>query len=285
MTSHTIKYISDLHFEIHGNHEIPSFIKGKEGEILVVAGDTLQAITLAPHRTDAHSRSQKRKFQTFLEQVSGFDKIIFVPGNHEHYNGNIQESTALLRNFIIEQMGLSPYQYYVLDRGFIEIGKDWILAGATLWTDMGKDDPISHFNVARGMNDFSIIQGANGRFQTDDACLIHRQTVDWLKVLVEYFPSKNFIVATHHAPSYQSENLEQFGASPISDGYCSELSDLILDNSNILHWIHGHTHHDVNYFIGQCEIHSFQRGYVAYGEGKSFNKENFDKASIMLIGE
>lgn len=277
-----IKYVSDLHFEINYEHPVPSFITGNLDEVLIVAGDTLPTIYLQSQRNDADARSIKKKFNTFIEQISGFSKIIFLMGNHEHYHGNIVQSRDIFWSYLFNTLRLSPDQFYLLENGFTTLNDKWVVWGATLWSDIDKNNPIAHDALRWGMNDFRVIQNEEGYvFDTSDAYRIHQDTVSKLKAYLEYTKNMNIIVATHHAPSSKSET-ERHKGSSISPGYWSDLSELILDNSNIKYWIHGHVHGDANYNIGECEVRSFMRGYTSYGESRHFTEKEFKKRSIII---
>lgn len=270
-----IRYCSDLHLEIPGNQYVPEFITGIEGEVMVFAGDTICADHLRPMRTDADARSGKKLFTQLVEQTRDFDKVVFIMGNHEHYRGNIFHSKELMQNFLYSELKVPRQQYHVLENEFISINDDTILLGTTLWTDMGKDNPISHQQVGCGMNDYFAIEVADGQVLTTQHTMkAHEIAVDYIRQVADYHPSKKIVVATHHCPSYRSEDGVHVG-STITDGYCSDLSDLILDNSNIVAWICGHTHADRNYEIGDCQVRTFQRGYVSYNEARKFDSKEF----------
>jgi predicted TIM-barrel fold metal-dependent hydrolase len=74
------------------------------------------------------------------------------------------------------------------------------------------------------------------------------------------------VVLTHHAPSFKSIDPIHvsggiYGTDDLNGAYASDLSSVILDSPNIKFFVHGHTHHNVDYMIGQCRILSNQRGY------------------------
>ena len=67
------------------------------------------------------------------------------------------------------------------------------------------------------------------------------------------------IVVTHHAPSFRSISRHNVG-DVLSAAFASDL-DLMIQASRIPLWIHGHTHHNVDYKIGATRIYSNQQGY------------------------
>jgi predicted phosphodiesterase len=67
------------------------------------------------------------------------------------------------------------------------------------------------------------------------------------------------VVVTHHAPSARS--LAPATAHlPVSAAYGSHLDGLVEASGAAL-WVHGHTHHPVDYKIGATRVLSNPRGY------------------------
>lgn len=265
-----IRYCSDLHLEFNG--EPMKVFEPLKDEILLVAGDTIPTAIL--RRNDSSARKTKKRFVKFLEEVSGYRMVIFVGGNHEHYMGDINDSKDLFCKVI------EPFENMVyLEDGFYVLAPDVILLACTLWTDLNKDNPLAHLTVTEGMNDFSpagnnerqgVIKNGKRMFTTQDSHLMHQRSLSNLSEMYHYHtydfekrePDKktDVIVMTHHAPSSQSINPDHF-SDALDYGYFSELDEWILDRPQITHWIHGHTHHNVDYMIGDCNILSNQRGY------------------------
>ena len=52
----------------------------------------------------------------------------------------------------------------------------------------------------------------------------------------------------------------------MNGGYVSDLSNLILDNPQIKYWLHGHTHQQVDYMVGETRVMCNARGYAGYEE-------------------
>jgi hypothetical protein len=272
-----LKHISDIHLEINAAYDVPAFIVGTDDEDLMINGDTTVTYVLDMKRTDGGSRKLQKSLKKLVLQVKGFRRVFFVLGNHEHYNGNFQQSKKLLEDFLYIECGLSPDQFIVLDNTAYELDAHTILLGATLWTDMGGNNDSSHYFVGRGMNDFRLISFGDDpkkRFSTYDAYNEHQKTLAWMTEQLEKYKDKRVIVATHHAPSFQSEG-RYHGNSMITDGYCSNLTNFILEHPNITNWIHGHTHVNVDYKIGECHVTSNMRGYVDVDWYCKFDEQTF----------
>lgn len=275
-----IHYVSDLHFEIHGNHVVPSFITGTKDEILVVAGDTVSVNHLHPSKTDAEARGVRKRFRKFLEQVSGFSKIVFLLGNHEFYFWDFLTTRYLFECFLYEDCALDRDQFVLLECGELEINPDVILLGATLWTDFDKANPIAMQSCQQGMNDYrNISVGKDTKLKAGDTLALHRYTLDWLGQKADENSHRRVIVATHHAPSRLSLN-KGYNRANTMHAYYSDLSDFILDRPQISDWIHGHTHIQDSYDIGTTKVHSLARGYKMYSQDVYFNKKTFDGSFI-----
>jgi len=252
-------YMSDLHLEINGNMPISSIVPDPEG-IALVAGDTFLAAYLRDEARE-HYSANVEDFNSLLDLLGQFKKTFFVLGNHEHYKGNFDDTAKLFRRELKNHK--AGGRFTLLDNALVNVNEYVAIVGGTLWTDMGRNNPISHNAVGGGMNDFRIIRSRGGLFSTYEAAGEHAVTKGFIQAAVKEMPQKTIIVMTHHAPSYES-NGEEHTSSNIIDGYCSDMTDFILDNPNITHWVHGHTHVNKDYHVGQCRVLANQMGY-AYG--------------------
>jgi hypothetical protein len=113
----------------------------------------------------------------------------------------------------------------------------------------------------REMSDFWLIKKkeGNGLFCAKDSVQIHAASVEWLARRMSSHDPSRTIVVTHHAPSSRSIPPHNVGEA-LSAAFASDL-DMMIQASGIPLWIHGHTHHNVDYKIGVTRIYSNQRGY------------------------
>lgn len=92
----------------------------------------------------------------------------------------------------------------------------------------------------------------------------HSRHVAWLNErLAEPFEGST-VVVTHHAPSAAS--LPPETGHNVGFCYASDLDGLILSHQPA-EWIHGHTHHAVDYQIGETRIRSVSLGYPSQNPG------------------
>jgi Icc-related predicted phosphoesterase len=270
-----IHYASDLHFEL--NTEIhPSLFK-IEGDVLVLGGDITCARFLQSHRSDAEARSHVRFMLRLRDEVfPKFKQVIYLMGNHEHYGFYVRESSRIFSEFF----GANEFDnvYFLNDDGIIV--DNVLFIGGTLWTNLS--NPMDAVYVENGMNDYRVIytndftqasyeqrQAAMAKgskyaipMKAEDTNEYHFKTLDVIKKYLQNNSSRKTVVLTHHAPSFKSVHHSHTG-SALNPGYATELSEFILDYEPTA-WIHGHTHHSVNYLIGNTQILSAQAGYKNY---------------------
>jgi predicted phosphodiesterase len=182
--------------------------------------------------------------------------VIYVIGNHEYYRHALPELTETLRR---ESAGT---HIHLLENSAVALN-GWTFLGCTLWTSfLSGPDPEAHMRFAENMmNDYrSIINSAERRpLRARDTARLHQESVAWLKhELTQHDPART-IVVTHHSPSFRSES-PQYLNGPLAPAFSSDL-DALIEASGIPLWIHGHTHHNVDYRIGATRVLSNQRGY------------------------
>lgn len=155
---------------------------------------------------------------------------IWCPGNHEYYGGHFP---------------MEPYQKV------FNISPNLTLATATLWTDLS--NYLDWTNYTQGLNDASIIRGLT----YDIYNRTHKADLEFL------MESGADVIMTHHSPSFRSVG-DQFKKSPYNPAYHSNLDDLLLGGEfkkTPLLWIHGHTHIELDYMIGETRVVCHPRGY------------------------
>jgi len=241
-----IALASDLHLEFG---EI-SLENSEDAEVLILSGDICVA---------SKFRDKDRKF--FRECSERFCNVVYIMGNHEHYNGNFVLSENLLREELEDFENI-----HFLEKQSVDIG-DYTFVGATIWTDMNKNDPNTLWHVNRVMNDFRIISHPNTMYELFSPELAyeeHLNAMDYIKSVVDAKPDGKFVVVGHHAPSKLSVK-PRYQNDPLTNGaYSSDLSEFILDRPQIKMWTHGHTHDTFDYMIGTTRVLCNPRGYIYY---------------------
>ena len=152
---------------------------------------------------------------------------------------------------------------YFLERD-TKIIDDVVFVGGTLWTDMNRHDPLTLHAVRDMMMDYRMIKNDEKGFtnlKPTDTVLRHRETLQYIKMVVDEHKDKRCVVVGHHTPSFQSCH-EQYRSEHLMNGaYHSDLSETILDRPQIKLWTHGHTHNAFDYVIGDTRVVCNPRGY------------------------
>lgn len=246
-----IQIVSDLHLEFSD-----IYIKNEnDADVLILGGDIMLASKVLKPESEYGIR-----FRDFLKRCSfQFPHVIYILGNHEFYgDGNFFESVDTMR----QACGVHD-NVYLLERDCKQID-DVLFVGGTLWTDMNKGDPLTLHAVQDMMNDYRAIRNDKAgyrKLKPADTAERHRETKNYIKHIVQENKDKKIVVVGHHTPSFQSCH-EQYRHDYIMNGaYHSDLSDIMLDNTHIKLWTHGHTHHCFDYVIGETRVVCNPRGY------------------------
>lgn len=267
---------SDVHIEF-GPLEVHN---NDNADVLILSGDIVVAndFKKLDNLNILEPSRQTQNFLNFFHQCSTkFKNVIYVMGNHEHYNGDFAESAKILRKVLKEFPNI-----HLLDKEAKTID-DVTFVGGTLWTDMNKEDPVTLYNISRMMNDFRIVTNSNrevnfktyeennnvvfktrpAKFSPEDAVEDHKAMLAFIDESVKDI-SKKYVVVGHHAPSKQSTKPRYIKDVIMNGGYSSDLSNFILDRPQIKLWTHGHTHSPFDYMIGSTRIVCNPRGYIDY---------------------
>ncbi|MER1968844.1 metallophosphoesterase [Castellaniella sp. GW247-6E4] len=185
--------------------------------------------------------------------------VLYVPGNHEFYGGDIAGTRQRLADLAHEQ------GVHLLDQGCLVFGGVRFL-GTTLWTDFELFGPELRASAQEKteafMRDFQVIRNTDGsRYTPADACALFAAQYEWLdRALDEPFEGPT-VVVTHHAPSMRSVH-PRFADSLISAGFASDCTSLM---GRATLWIHGHTHDSFDYSVRGTRVICNPRGYFRDG--------------------
>ncbi len=244
--------LSDLHLEFE-EFEPPSV----EADLVILAGDIGVGV----------------RGVRWAKEAFGERPVVYVPGNHEYYRNAIPALTEKLR---IEAAGSNVH---VLGNGVVEFGEISVL-GSTLWTDLALNgnSTIGAAAVADAMVDFKLIRLSPQyrRLRPADTVVFHRRAVNWLRSELSSRGGES-IVVTHHAPSAKSLS-PIYEGDPVNAAFASDLEPLVNEFKPSL-WVHGHSHHSVDYCLGATRVLCNPRGYPDEQRGK------FDPGLVIEIGE
>ena len=291
-----ISVASDVHLEF-GDLDIANT---DGADVLVLSGDILVAQDIT-HR-DPHqilgTEYRSNRYHDFMQRCSEqFPHVIYIMGNHEHYNGDFAKTERHLKDVLSYLDNVT-----VLEKE-IKIIDDVTFIGGTLWTDMNRRDELTLRHMTKMMNDFvcvensnqqvsfktfenldkpvgvtdedwlarpyesrvrAVFKNRNARFSPDDAVREHEHFVGYIRQIIEGKFDQKFVVCGHHAPSRLSTHPRYAHDTIMNGGYSSSLDDFIMDHPQIRLWTHGHTHEDFDYMIGSTRIVCNPRGYINY---------------------
>lgn len=242
-----LRVVSDLHLELMRNVEYHPSLKKiqtlhRQSDVkyyLALLGDIGNPFHL--------------NLQTFLSEVSQvYDKVFYVPGNHEYYTGHTMEVTNQQMQKICDRLGIE----LLMNRSYQLDGIK--LIGSTLWSHI--DDKKYEFAIS----DYSMIFKTPNEFLTiEDTNRLNQECIDFIR---QEIPSGcDIIVLTHHAPLFNNPEDGDFCSDPkytnsqYTQAFHNNLSELI--KPPIKAWFYGHTHYVSSFWINGVWVATNQLGY------------------------
>jgi predicted phosphodiesterase len=271
---------SDIHLEF-GSLDLTN---NSDADVLILAGD----ICMARDFEITETKRAERYF-AFFEQVSTeFAQVIYIMGNHEHYNGDVAYSYGILKRHLAKFPNI-----HVMEKETLELAGVTFVC-ATMWTSMNDEDPVTLHAVKDMMNDFRNVKNSlrmiartvplydDGEYNVDrkvighkvkeepskfspqDSVDDHKQALDYINHVLMNDDTKKYVVVTHHTPSWQSCAPKWLGDRVMNGAFHTELGDFIAYRPQIKLWVHGHTHDEFDYVIGETQIVCNPRGYIGH---------------------
>ena len=282
-----IALASDVHLEFGD-----LFIKNEENaDVLILSGDICTA------KVFKHKPKERMLVKDFFKRCSfQFPHVVYIMGNHEHYDFDIAKTYDRLKSELADL----PNIHLLEKETWEHDGVTFI--GGTLWTDMNKDDALTKWHCGQRMNDFQLINNSNrvthhtnkiyaknpdgsgmhlkdgdgnlvveridhyekaSRWSVEDSVEDHKKMLDYLNIVTKD-ESKCYVAVTHHAPTQQSI-AEWFKHDTLMNGaFASDLSEFIMNRSQIKLWTHGHMHNVSDYMVGDTRVVCNPRGYIGH---------------------
>lgn len=261
-----IAYASDIHVEF----ESINLYNTEKADVLILAGDIILASNLFPNeekhylgeREFIHNRSER--FHAFFQQIcEEFPHVIYILGNHESYRNDIANTYTDIKEKLSYLKNL-----HILEKETFKLEDVTFICG-TMWTDFNKGEGYAMRMIERRMNDFQIIKNSNREsknawtsiWSADDAYEDHQKFLEFAKSELSKEENRKVVMVTHHCPSDICVPEKYKGDTMMNPGYVSNLSDFILGNPKITHWICGHSHRRLDAMIGPTNILMNCRGY------------------------
>jgi Icc-related predicted phosphoesterase len=288
---------SDLHLEFG-----PIQLDNTEGaDVLILAGD----ICVAQHFTDRNPTYVKhlaKEYRQFFDHVTReFPHVVYILGNHEHYSGDVAHSYRILKehldygNLHILEKETWRHMGHTFIGGTLwtDMNKEDSLAMSYAQGAMNdfrevlnsnrmvvRNVPIYERNpnwTEDGLNGGQYTKDESGalirtgykskeepaRWTPEDSVADHKRMLDYVDIVTRE-PS-SYIVVGHHCPSELSVAAVYKG-NLLNAAFRSSLDAFIEARPQIKLWLHGHTHYNFNYWIGDTRVICNPRGYIDHEE-------------------
>jgi Icc-related predicted phosphoesterase len=209
-----VQVASDLHLERSTNFQcmLNNPIE-PVGDVLVLAGDICNM---------GNQDLVSHFFDTVKEQ---FQKVIYIPGNHEYYGINMTEDNISFVEEDGSMVRLNNVVYAMGDVRFI---------CTTLWSGVSQQ-------TTHAINDYYVIKGFDKTMEN----IVHQRCKDFLIGELERPFEGKTVVVSHHLPLLDCID-EQYKGDSYNDAFASDQSR-IIKNHDIDLWVHGHSH-------GPCDM-------------------------------
>jgi hypothetical protein len=99
------------------------------------------------------------------------------------------------------------------------------------------------------------------RWSPEDSVEDHKKMLNYIDHATR--DPGSYIVIGHHCPSEQSV-ADMYKGNLLNGAFRSKLDDFIEARPQIRYWLHGHTHYNFNYWIGETRVVCNPRGYVGH---------------------
>ncbi|MEX3932496.1 metallophosphoesterase [Paraburkholderia phymatum] len=264
-----IRVLSDLHLEC----DEPEVIPHANADLVVLAGDI-------------HNHAEGLRWAA--ETFDGTVPVVYVPGNHEYYDGEFGALEAAMHDAAASIDNV----HFLNNATLVDPDGHWRVLGTTLWTDFdlyGADEDSRATSIAaaervmldyRGLIQVTWTAGNDADDAPDpqranraqdvkdntprnltaaDTLALHRHARAWLETeLAKPFDGKT-IVVTHHAPHRRSL-AERYADDHVSAGFVNHLPSLV--RAPVALWVHGHTHTAFDYVENGTRVVCNPRGYI-----------------------
>lgn len=274
-----LRYVSDIHLEyidcIDGQSMLNSLwdFKKDPNDIyyLALLGDIGNPFT--------------KSIKNFFQKISPiYDKIFYIPGNHEYYNLNKPHRSIDDFNIQLKNMCQEFPNIILMNNEIFELD-DVAFIGSTLWSNIS-ESKSNH--ISKSINDYHLIKKLDNnklvKITTDDSNKWNIESIDYIQYQLKN-STKSLIILTHHAPLFSDKILGNYTADPCyinslnNEAFHNDLSKIL--NRPIIAWLYGHTHYTSKFIYNSIIIATNQLGYCH--ERNNFNPYAYINIDQLLI--
>ena len=294
---------SDIHLEFG-----PITLDNTEGaDVLVLAGD----ICVAKHFVDGkptYLQHLAKEYRQFFDHVcKEFPHVVYIMGNHEHYSGDVAHTYNILKyhldygNLHILEKETWKHQGHtfiggtlwtdmnksdgltlsytrnamndfreVLNSNRMVVRQVPVYERNPLWTPDGQNGGQYNKNPDGSLINIGYKSKEEpARWTPEDSVVDHDKMLAYVDHVTR--DPGSYIVVGHHCPSELSV-APQYKGDLLNGAFRSRLDDFIEARPQIRYWLHGHTHHNFNYWIGETRVVCNPRGYAGHESLADFFK-------------
>lgn len=256
----SIQLVSDLHVDVNFDM-IPEI--STSADVLVIAGDM-------------GSLKKLDSTKLVLEKFSSeFETVLYVPGNHEYFYGELHEV-----NDMLEQLCSEFENIFLLNDDPIQV-QGCNFYGSTMW---GSINPSQATDIERIVSDYSFvavedkITSQKRMINAVDVTNLHNASFHKLKVYLDDLKEngESAVVITHHAPLTEGCCPPGKEGSIIASAFCNDFSSIFEEYSDEMEcFLFGHTHYcipaDDPLIIEGVPIYSNALGFLKKNENTGFD--------------
>lgn len=241
-----IRVLSDLHLEHHDWRPPPV-----AADVVTLAGDIHTGVSglVWARRHFPHT------------------PIVYVPGNHEFYDGELRATLAELR------AAAAAHGIHLLADDEVTLCGVRFL-GTTLWTDFElhgsrpSEVAVAMRIAEESMVDYRAIRHPENRWlRPNDTRELHDRAARWLGARLAQPCAAPTVVVTHHLPHGRSIH-PRHARNRLNPAFASDLEHLLRQPVDL--WIHGHTHESLDYSVQGSRVVCNPRGYVPFDPNRAF---------------
>ncbi len=226
-----LQVCSDLHLEFYEQplHLLAKVDFAPDLDFLALPGDIV-----VPCRMDGKNIQRALGFLSTKAR-----HVIFVIGNHEYYGGSREQVEFVLGSYM-------PKNFIWLRNNDVTVDGVHFFGGPLWFPNL----PLNQL-YERALADFSEIRG-------DFRTWVYEENRQFREKFTEVVTPQT-VVISHHLPHPRSTPL-RFTNSQINRFFVSDETNLITEKQPRL-WIHGHTHNDCDYMLGETRVVCYPYAY------------------------
>ncbi|KIM48703.1 hypothetical protein M413DRAFT_84237 [Hebeloma cylindrosporum] len=221
-----------------------------------------------------------RLFEWLELQLSRFERVFFVIGNHEPRLLTLEENLTRLETFAARFSPTtrgSDGEFILLHRRRYDLNSTLSILGCTLWSALNPDNLDV---LSRTLTDFRRIEA----FTPTSYTTAHQTDLDWLTSTIHDIrttePERRVVVFSHHAPTLNGTSDPKFSGGPTSGAFATELTRTSVWAKPVVLWAFGHTHWCCDFKRDGVRVVANQRGTGIGGQ-----IESFDASKVIVIDQ